>query len=328
MTYEQTYNIFDKLFQNQLNENEAKELLISMYQAGENADEIAAAATIMKKYALQVEVDPILQDQIIDNCGTGGDKSGSFNISTASSLLLSASGCYVAKHGNRSITSKAGSTDVLEAFGINLDISIANLPKMIEETHWMYMFAINHHPCMKHIMPIRKAIPHRTIFNILGPLCNPANAKKQLIGVFSPSFLASITQALKKLNHKYAFVVSSNDGMDEVSISDTTQYYKLSNGIITSGTINPTDYGIKLSSFDAIKGGDAKDNAKIIYDIFNGREDGAKKDIVVLNTALALEIDGKARDIQEGIEIAKENIANKNAITKLKKIIEISNKLN
>ncbi|CAA6809366.1 MAG: Anthranilate phosphoribosyltransferase (EC [uncultured Campylobacterales bacterium] len=327
MNYNETYEVFDKLFANELDEVKAKELLVSLYERGENSDEIAAAASVMKKYSKKVNVANELQDKLIDNCGTGGDKSGSFNISTASSILLASCGSYVAKHGNRSITSKSGSTDVLEAFGINLDISTENLPKMLEETNWMFMFAVNHHPAMKHIMPIRKTLAHRTIFNILGPLCNPADVRKQLIGVFDKSFLNNITQALKKLESKSAFVVSSNDGMDEVSISDITYFEYLNKNKVTSGEINPQDYGMKLSSFEEIKGGDAKENASIIYDIFSGEEKGPKRDIVLLNSAVALLVDAKVNDIKDGIEMAKENIENKNAFNKLKSIIKVSKKL-
>jgi anthranilate phosphoribosyltransferase len=180
MTFEQSLEVFDKLFENQLSENEAKELLIELYQRGESYEEIAAAAKSMREHSIKLDVSDDLQEKLIDNCGTGGDKSGSFNISTTVSLLLASCGSYVAKHGNRSITSKSGSADMLEILGINLNLSPQNQVKMLEEIGFAFIFAINHHPAMKYIMPIRKSLSHRSIFNILGPLSNPSGVKNSL----------------------------------------------------------------------------------------------------------------------------------------------------
>jgi anthranilate phosphoribosyltransferase len=326
MTFEQSLEVFDKLFENQLSENEAKELLIELYQRGESYEEIAAAAKSMREHSIKLDVSDDLQEKLIDNCGTGGDKSGSFNISTTVSLLLASCGSYVAKHGNRSITSKSGSADMLEILGINLNLSPQNQVKMLEEIGFAFIFAINHHPAMKYIMPIRKSLSHRSIFNILGPLSNPSGVKKQLIGVFDYSFTEKMTEALKTLGSKSAYVVSSKDGLDEISISDITYYSKLENNIVSSSEINPEHYGIKLSPLESIKGGEAKDNAKITTDILNGQLQGPKLDVVLINTAVALVVDGKARDIQDGIAIAKDAIDSKKAKEHLKKIIEVSSK--
>jgi len=215
---------------------------------------------------------------------------------------------------------------MLEALGVNLDLSLENQKKMIEETGFMFMFAINHHPAMKHIMPIRKSIPHRTIFNILGPLSNPASVKKQLIGVFDKSFVPKIAQALCSLQTKRAMVVSSEDGMDEISICDVTHAAFVERGSVREFIIDPREYGFDLAKKEDILGGDALQNAQITKDILSGKLKGAKKDIVLLNAACALLVEGKVYSTEEGIEMARDAINNGDAFKKLEQIIEVSNK--
>ena len=327
MNFKDATATFEKLFNNEMSGYEAKVLLERLYLNGEDVEEIAAAAKVMRKYSLKVELPKDIVARLIDNCGTGGDKSGSFNISTTTSLLLASLDCYVAKHGNRSITSNSGSADMLEALGVNLDLAIDKLPTMLMETGFMFMFAVNHHPAMKYIMPIRKSLNHRTIFNILGPLTNPAGVKKQLVGVFSENYLYKMAKALSMLDSESAIIVSSRDGLDEISISDITYYSQLKDTNIKDGEINPQTYGFKLSPIEAIKGGNAIENAKITTNILNGQEVGAKRDIVILNTAVALMAEGSARDIYDGLEMATEAIDSKKAINKLNEIVKISNKL-
>ena len=319
--------MFEKLFKNELSENEAKEFLVSLYKKGESAQDIANAASVMREYSIKLPVDSKLQDELIDIVGTGGDKSGSFNISTTVSLLLSSVGSKVAKHGNRSITSNSGSADVLEALGINLNLGVEEQIKMLKEVGWTFIFAMNHHPAMGHIMPVRKSLTHRTIFNILGPLTNPAGAKKYLLGVFSPDFIDLIANALIELDTKRAFVVSSRDGMDEISISAPTDFAYVESGRVVRGVIEPQIHGFNLSSKEEILGGNAKENAKITRGILSGEIEGAKRDIVLLNAAYALFTDGVARDIKEAIEILEYAISTGKAKEHLEKIIEISNKL-
>jgi anthranilate phosphoribosyltransferase len=318
---------FDDIFENRLPEDEVREYLIELYERGETAAEIAAAASAMRDHLIPLQIPYHLKEQLIDNCGTGGDKSNSFNVSTTVSILLSACGCFVAKHGNRSITSNSGSADMLEALGVNLSITVHKLADMLEETGFAFMFAINHHPAMKYIMPIRKSIPHRTIFNILGPLSNPASVPKQLIGVFSKDYINRIAEALNMLEAKKSMVVSSNDGMDEISISDVTYATSLSNGKIEDFIIDPQECGLKLAPKEEILGGDAKFNAQITKDILYGNEKGAKLDIVLINAAAALIVDSKARDLQDGIQIAREAILSGKAKEKLEQIISISNSI-
>ena len=326
MNFKESYGEFEKLFNNQMSEDEAKELLVSLYERGENYEEIAAAAEVMRKHSLKLDIDEALRDKLIDVVGTGGDKSGSFNVSSTVSLLLSSLDCIVAKHGNKAITSNSGSADMLETLGINLNLQPQDQVKMLQECGFAFMFAVNHHPAMKYIMPIRKSLPHRTIFNILGPLTNPAGAKKYLLGVFDQAYIEKIAKALMMLETKKAFVVSSNDGLDEISVSDVTHYAKIDDGEISFGVLEPCEYGIKRSTFEEIQGGDSKINAGITMDIINAREKGAKRDIVLINAAAALVANQSARDVQEGLEMAAEAIDSKRCALHLKKIIEISNK--
>ncbi len=318
---------FDDIFENRLPEDEVREYLIEIYERGETAGEIAGAASAMRDHLIPLPVHYDLKEKIIDNCGTGGDKSNSFNISTTVSILLSACDCYVAKHGNRSITSKSGSADMLEALNIKLDLSLENSAKILEETGFTFMFAQNHHPAMKYIMPIRKSIPHRTIFNILGPLSNPATVSKQLIGVFDKSYINKIASALDLLNTKRSIIVSSKDGMDEISISDISYGTSLFNGRIEDFEINPENYGLKLAPKEEIIGADAAFNANITKEILSNNIKGAKLDIVLINTAAALIVDEKARDFQDGIQIAREALLNGKAKEKLEQIIKVSNQL-
>jgi len=318
---------FERLFENRMSEGEAREFLVSLYEKGESAEDIADAVEVMRSHSIKLPISKELQDRAIDVVGTGGDKSFSFNISTTVALILASLDKVVAKHGNRSITSKSGSADVLEVLGIELNLTPQNQVKMLEEVGFTFIFAINHHPAMKHIMPIRKSIPHRTIFNILGPLTNPAGAKKYLMGVFSPEFLTKMAEALMRVGAKRAYVVSSLDGMDEISISDITKFAYMEAGKVNEGEIDPREFGFKLYPKEAIVGEDAKVNAKIITDILSGKEEGAKRDIAILNSAFALFVDGDARDIKEAIEVATEAIDSGKAKEHLKKIVEVSQKL-
>ncbi|MBA1419686.1 MAG: anthranilate phosphoribosyltransferase [Epsilonproteobacteria bacterium] len=318
---------FEKLFNNEMPQNEARQFLIDLYEKGESGEDIAAAASVMREHSIKLNLSEELRDKAIDIVGTGGDKSGSFNISTTVSLLLASVGRVVAKHGNRSITSNSGATDVLEALGLNLDLSIENKIKMLEETGFCFFPATDHHPAMKHIMPIRKSIEHRTIFNLLGPLTNPAGAQKYLLGVFDPSYVKVMAEALLGLDTKQAYVVSSLDGMDEIGISTNTAFAYVSAGRISEGEINPETFGFKLSPKEAILGGDAAFNAQITRDIFSGEERGAKRDIVVLNAAFALFVDGDVIDIPEAIAMVEAQLESGKAREHLNFMADVSQKL-
>jgi len=318
---------FEALFNNEMPEAQARQFLIDLYEKGESGADIATAASVMRAHSIKLPLSETLRERAIDIVGTGGDKSGSFNISTTVSLLLASLGCVVAKHGNRSITSNSGSADVLEALGITLNLSVENQIKMLEETGFCFIFAMHHHPAMQHIMPIRKSIEHRTIFNILGPLTNPAGARKYLLGVFDPAYIKRMAEALIVLDTQRAYVVSSHDGMDEISLACNSSFAYVENNRILEGEINPQTLGFKHAPKEAILGGDALFNAQITRDILSGVERGAKRDIVLLNAAFALFADGQVRDLQEAIALTKEGIESGKAATHLKKMASVSQKL-
>jgi len=318
---------FEKLFANKLSTKEARVFLIDLYNKGETAEEIAIGASVMREHAIKLPLSKTLQEQAIDVVGTGGDKSGSFNISTTVSLLLASLGSIVAKHGNRSITSNSGSADALEVLGVNLNLAPEQQVKMLEETGFCFIFAMNHHPAMKHIMPIRKSIEHRTIFNILGPLTNPAGAKKYLLGVFSPEYIERMAKALIELEASRAFVVSSDDGMDEITLATTTQFAYIESGVVSQGVIDPQAYGFKLAPKEAILGGSATDNALITHNIFANKATDAQRDIVILNAGFALFADGKARDMKEAFEMVRMGLESGKAKKHLEFIAKVSNGL-
>ena len=328
MNYDEAKVAFTSLFNHEMSEQQMREFLLAMtLDKYTQTESIAAAAEVMRSFALPLPISEELSLSALDVVGTGGDKIGSFNISSTTAILTAACGSTVAKHGSRSITSKSGSADMFERLGVRLDLSIKNTARLLEESGFTFMFAQNHHPAMKFIVPVRKSIPEKTIFNILGPLTNPAGAKKSLLGVFDKAFVPKMAEALKINGATSTMVVSSAEGMDEISISDVTYASQLRDGIVHEFIIDPQEYGIKKVPLKAIIGGDAKENADILFNIFNSEATDAQRDIVLINTACALMVDGLARDIQDGLEMAKEAIRNARAKKKLKQIIEISNKL-
>ena len=328
MTYDEAKKQFTVLFNNEMSDDQMRSFLISMkLDENTSVEAIAAAAEVMRSNAIALPISEELRLKAVDVVGTGGDKIGSFNISSTVALLTAAAGSYVAKHGSRSVTSKSGSADMFEKLGVRLDLSIENSAKLLEESGFTFMFAQNHHPAMKFIMPVRKSIPDKTIFNILGPLTNPAGVKKSLLGVFDKAFVPKMAQALKMNGAISTMVVSSKEGMDEIGISDITYASRLHEGKVYEFEIDPQEYGIKKAPLKAILGGDASFNAQILHDIFDSHSTDAQRDIVLINTASALMVDGYARDIQDGLEIAREVIKTGKAKDKLKQIVEISNKL-
>jgi len=328
MNYEEAKVEFTKLFEHKMSDAEMRDFLLSMeLNEATPVESIAAAAEVMRSFAVPLPISEELRERAIDIVGTGGDKIGSFNISSTTSILTAACGATVAKHGNRSITSKSGSADVLEALGVNLGLGVEQNARLLEEAGWCFMFAQNHHPAMKFIMPVRKSIDKKTVFNVLGPLTNPANIKKYMLGVFDKAFVPKMAEALKINGAKSALVVSSQEGMDEIGISGVSYAMRLQNDKLEALEIDPQAYGLKLAPLEAIAGGDAKENAKIMLDIFDNAATDAQRDIVLLNTAASLMVDGLARDIQDGLEMGREALANARAKKKLKQIVEISNKL-
>jgi anthranilate phosphoribosyltransferase len=328
MNYENSLKQFELLFNHQMSDNEMHTLLSGLsLDENTDIDTIAAAAHVMRSHSIPLHVSPSIKDKLIDIVGTGGDKIGSFNVSSTVALLVASADIYVAKHGSRSVTSKSGSADMFEKLGIRLDLSVQNSAKLLEETGFTFMFAQNYHPAMKFIMPIRKSIPDKTIFNVLGPLTNPAGVKKTLLGVFDRSFVPKLAHALHVNGSTDVLVVSSKEHMDEISISDITYGAKLKNGTINEFIIDPQQYGIKRAPLEAILGGDGEVNAQILREIFDNRATDAQRDIVLINAAAAFVVDGVARDFQDGLAIAREQLLSGRAKAKLEQIIKVSSQL-
>ena len=286
----------------------------------ETADEIAGAVEVMRQKATKIYPK---KDIIVDTCGTGGDKANTFNISTTAAFIVAGSGIAVAKHGNKSVSSKSGSADVLSALGINIDIPLSKTEKSIKEANIGFLFAPNFHKAMKYAIGPRREIGIRTIFNILGPLTNPANAKYQLIGVYDPDLTEIIANALKKLGTKAAFVVHGYP-IDEITITGKTKITELKNNVIKTYFVKPQDFGIGQVDLDKLKGGSPQENAKITLDIL-GNKKSPKYDIAVLNAGAVIALAGKAKTINEGVKIAKKSIKSGKAIRCLEMLREISN---
>ena len=325
MTYFEAYEQFNALFENQLSVEDAKHFLVELYERGESFEEIAAAARVMREHSVTLDIPATLKEEILDIVGTGGDKSGTFNISTTTSIVLASLGCKVAKHGSGSATSLSGSADVLKALGLNLMLSPEKQVKMLEECGFVFMFAMNHHPCMKHIMPIRKMLPHRTIFNMLGPLANPSRAKNMVVGVYDAALTEKIALAMSRLGVERAFVVSGKDNMDEITTTTETVISEIKDGKVNTFTITPEQFGLKRASLEELRGGDGTENAVITKKILSGEEKGAKRDIVLLNAGATLYVGGAASTIEDGITLAKEAIDSGKATGKLAELVKVSN---
>ena len=295
--------------------------LIGLRMKGETVDEVTAAASVMRELSTKVKAP---EKNLVDTCGTGGDASGSFNISTASTFVVAAAGAHVAKHGNRSVSSKSGSADVLEAAGVNLDLNPDQVSECIHNVGVGFLFAVKHHGAMKHAIGPRKEMGVRTIFNVLGPLTNPAAAPNQVIGVFSKEWVEPLAQVLKQLGSRHVMVVHAEDGMDEISIGSDTFVAELKDGEVKTYVIKPEDFGMKRANLSEIKAADAEDSLAIIKTVLANQECPAK-DIVCLNAGAAIYVSGIANSLQAGIDKAKKVIANGSAAKKLDALVHYSN---
>jgi len=297
-------------------------LLTALRMKGETADEVTGFASKMRENAVKINTK---FGNIVDTCGTGGDFSGTFNISTISAIVAAAAGARVAKHGNRSASSKCGSADILEAMGVKIDLPPDKVKRSIEEIGIGFIFAPNFHPAMKYAGPSRKEIGIRTIFNILGPLTNPAGAKYQLLGVFSEKLTELMSLVLQNLGSTEIMVVHGMDGLDEITVTNKTKISHLKNGNIKDYFIEPKNFKMNRCTKEELTGGTVNDNIKITNDILKGTEKGAKRDIVLLNTAAALVVGQVAKDINDGINKAKETIEGGAAFKKLEELIKFTN---
>ena len=294
--------------------------LTSLNNKGETAVELTAAVNVMLEY-----VEPIIVDKpnILDTCGTGGDQKKTFNISTISALVASGAGVTVAKHGNRSVSSKCGSADILEALGVKIDMDAKTIKKCLEKIGIAFLFAPKLHLAMRQVMPARKQIAQKTIFNILGPLINPARATNQLIGVYSKTWVRPLAEVLRNLGSQHVLVVHGADGLDEVTTTDKTFITELKGGLIKDYEVAPDDFGFKRASLNDLLGGSVSQNVMIAQEILAGKP-GSRRDIVLFNAGAAIYAADKAQTITEGIRLAQESIDSGAALEKLKMLKEYS----
>ncbi len=288
--------------------------LVGLSIKGESIKEITAAAKVMRSLAKGVNVGKA--KHLVDTCGTGGDGLGLFNISTACAFVVAAAGAQVAKHGNRSISSKSGSADVLEAAGVNLDMSAEQISNCVSKIGVGFMFAPAHHSAMKHAIGPRKELAVRTIFNVLGPLTNPAKAPNQVMGVYDKNLVEPIAHVLKALGSRHVMVVHSNDGLDEISIADNTYVAELKDGVVSTYTLNPTDMGLPLGDLNDIKADNADDSLALIQQALDGKK-GAAKNIIALNAGAAIYVSGLSDTLKSGVDKAMKILNNGSAHQKL-----------
>jgi len=321
LTFDQGRSLFDTVFNGDVPPAQVAAFLTAMRIKGAKPAELAGLASSLRSHAVAVETG---LDNLIDTCGTGGARLKTFNISTAAAIVAAGAGARVAKHGNRGITSKCGSADVLAALGVKIDCGVDRVVRCITDAGIGFMFAPMFHPAMKYVQPVRKELDFRTVFNILGPLANPAFATAQVMGVPDESLMPTIAQTLGMLGVKHAMVVHS-EGLDEISTMGPTRVLHLKNGQTTGFTLDPSDYGIAKAEFETLQGGDSQANAALIKAILSGRDTGPRKGIVVVNAAAAIIVAGLADEFRQAIEIADESIASGKAGEALEKMITISN---
>ncbi len=321
LTYDMAETVMNEIMNGKATQIEMASYLTALRMKGETIEEITACANGMRKAGVHLNHD----FDVLEIVGTGGDEAFTFNISTVSGFVISACGVPVAKHGNRSVSSKCGAADCLESLGIKLDIPVEQSENILKEIGMCFMFAQKYHTSMKYVAPVRKDLGIRTVFNILGPLSNPAGANMQLMGVYNKNLVKPMAQVLSKLGVKKGMVVFGNDGLDEITLTTTTTACYIDNGTFTDLTINPVDYGFKLCKPEDLVGGSPEINKQIALDILSGKELGAKRDVVLLNSAICLYIAGKGT-ITDCVELAKTQLDNGNALKQLKKFVELSNK--
>ena len=294
-------------------------LVIALRVKGESVDEITAAATVMRQLSTKVEIAD--KTYLIDTCGTGGDGIQTFNVSTVSAFVAAAAGAKVAKHGGRSVSSTCGSADALEALGVNVNLTPDQVAQCVDKIGIGFMFAPNHHSAMKHAAPVRRELGVRTIFNLLGPLTNPAGAKRQVMGVFDKNLTAKLAQVLQKLGSEHVLVVHGADGMDEISFTGDTFVAELKEGKISEYTLNPTQFGLKIHALKSIRVENAQQSKAMILDVLHGKAsagtNSAARDIVLLNAGAAIYTAGLQANIHAGIEHAKKVIDSGEALAKL-----------
>ncbi|MEK7353187.1 MAG: anthranilate phosphoribosyltransferase [Chloroflexota bacterium] len=320
LTMGEASQVMDEIMEGQVTPAQFGAFVVALRLKGETVDEITGLAKVMRAKAIRVTV----AEPVIDIVGTGGDGLNSFNISTVTAFVVAGAGLKVAKHGNRAASSQCGAADVLEALSVKFNLNAEQVQKCIEEVGIGFMFAPTFHPAMKYAGPPRREIGIRTVFNILGPLTNPAGAKHYLLGVADGSLVEKLTLALKSLGCNHALVVHGEDGLDEITISGPSQVCELKDGQIEKYTVSPEDFGLSIASLESLKGGTAEHNAALLRSILWG-DKGPQRDVVLMNAAAALVAGNKAKTLKQGMELAQKSLDSGQALAKLEHLIKLSN---
>jgi anthranilate phosphoribosyltransferase len=320
LSRDEAANAFEQMMSGEVTPSQMGALLMALRVRGETVDEITGAVSVMRAKMLQVHAPP----DAIDVVGTGGDASGSFNISTCAALIVAGAGVPVAKHGNRALSSRSGAADVLTALGVNIDLNPDQIGQCIREAGIGFMFAPAHHPAMKNVGATRAELGTRTIFNLLGPLSNPAGVRRQMIGVFSKHWTEPLAHVLKNLGAESVWIVHGSDGLDEITTSGPTSVTVLESGVIKSFEISPEEVGLDKVKPEALRGGDAESNAKAVEDVLEGKKTPFR-DVALLNAAAALVVAGKAKDLKAGLALAAHSVDSGEAEGRLDRLIVVSN---
>ncbi len=320
---DEMYRIFGDVMDGKATDVQKSAFLIALRMKGETPDEITGAAIAMRERVTPLQVD---RDSLVDTCGTGGDGRGTFNISTLAALVAAGAGANVAKHGNRAVSSSCGSADLLTALGVHIDLDAARMSEVLRRTGISFLFAPKLHPAMGAVVGVRRELGVRTIFNVLGPLTNPAFAKRQVLGVYAGHLVDVIARVLLALGAEHALVVHSRDGLDEISVSAPTRVCEVRDGEIRTYEITPGDLGIRVHPLEALAGGDAEENARIARSLLDG-EEGARRDVVAANAGAALYVAGAAPTLRDGVRMAREAFASGAAKKKLEELIAATKEL-
>ena len=322
--YDEMLDLMRQIMRGELTPAQTAAILIGLRVKVESVLEIAAAATVMREFATPVPIS--LREHLVDTCGTGGDKSHTFNISTTAAFVAAAAGARVAKHGGRSVSSSSGSADVLESLGVRLALSAEQVGRCVDEIGIGFMFAPNHHTAMRHVAPIRKELGARTIFNILGPLTNPADAENQLMGVFHPDLVGIQARVLKQLGSRHALIVHGQDGLDELTLSGPSMVAELKDGQIEEYLLDPLELGFEFAELKQLRAETAAASRDILLAVLN-QETGPARDIVILNAAAAIYTAGVSPSLADGVTMAREALDSGRARAKLDQLIQLSHAL-
>jgi anthranilate phosphoribosyltransferase len=319
---EEMYGVFGQVMDGRASDVQKCALLIALRMKGETADEITGAALAMRERVTPLDVD---RENLVDTCGTGGDGRGTFNISTIAAIVAAGAGANVAKHGNRAVSSSCGSADLLGALGVNLDLDAPRMSEVLRRAGIAFLFAPKLHPAMSAVASVRRELGVRTIFNVLGPLTNPAMARRQVLGVYAEHLVETVARVLAALGAEHALVVHSRDGLDEISGSAPTLVCEVRNGEVRSYEVTPEELGLRTRSIEEVAGGDTAHNAEIARAVLRGAGGAARHEIVIANAGAALYVAGLAPSIREGALLAHESIASGRALEKMAQLVRESN---